>query len=197
VNYYQELGVSPEATNEEIRSAFRRKAKQAHPDRSGGSTDRMTRLNRAKTVLSDPQKRVAYDRTGQEDGPSAPDLARQALLALIMAWMDSETNSGNMIADVAETIARNRVELTKQMNAGTALVSRLKKRRGQIKFRGKGPDFAKIAIDIRVKDIEQNVERLRDQTGICDQARKLLDAYEYEAETPFATQFVTVNMGWR
>jgi molecular chaperone DnaJ len=36
MSYYEELGVKPDATSEEIRSAYRRKAKHAHPDRRGG-----------------------------------------------------------------------------------------------------------------------------------------------------------------
>lgn len=63
-DYYQLLGVSPGASPVAIRSAYRRRALQAHPDRNGESprsVERMMALNAAYAVLSDPQRRRAYD----------------------------------------------------------------------------------------------------------------------------------------
>lgn len=61
VNYYEELGLTPEASQEEIRDAYRARAKQAHPDRSGGDAQLMARLNQAYETLGDPILRVRYD----------------------------------------------------------------------------------------------------------------------------------------
>lgn len=60
-NYYEELGLTPEATQEEIRDAYRARAKQAHPDRTGGDAMLMARLNQAYETLGDPLRRVRYD----------------------------------------------------------------------------------------------------------------------------------------
>jgi DnaJ domain len=60
-SYYEVLGVSFGATAEEVRAAFRRAARDHHPD-AGGDPARMTDLNAAWHVLGDPLRRAAYDR---------------------------------------------------------------------------------------------------------------------------------------
>ena len=61
VNYYEVLGVSREASQEEIRNAYRRLAKDRHPDRAGGSTQEFSLLQEAHAVLSDPNRRRMHD----------------------------------------------------------------------------------------------------------------------------------------
>ena len=61
INYYQVLGVSREASQEEIRAAYRTLAKDRHPDRAGGSTEEFSLLQEAHAVLSDPNRRRQHD----------------------------------------------------------------------------------------------------------------------------------------
>jgi molecular chaperone DnaJ len=65
-DYYEVLGITRNASDDEVKRAFRRLAKQYHPDanKEEGSESRFIEINEAYEVLSDPQKRAAYDRYG-------------------------------------------------------------------------------------------------------------------------------------
>ncbi len=66
-DFYEVLGVARDADDATLKSAFRKLAMEHHPDKNGGCPDataRFKEINEAYSVLSDPQKRAAYDRYG-------------------------------------------------------------------------------------------------------------------------------------
>jgi hypothetical protein len=87
VNYYNVLGVPREASQDEIRNAYRRLAKARHPDRAGGSAEEFSLLQEAHAVLSDPNRRRTHD--------EALDLAHAAdqLAGLDFGSMEDELAS--------------------------------------------------------------------------------------------------------
>jgi molecular chaperone DnaJ len=60
-NYYLILGIASDATQDEIKSAYREKAKRWHPDRSGEGSEPFLAIREAYEVLCDPGRRQAYD----------------------------------------------------------------------------------------------------------------------------------------
>jgi curved DNA-binding protein len=68
-DYYKTLGVPRTATQAEIKKAFRKLARESHPDKHGGDKTaerRFKEVNEANAVLSDPAKREKYDRFGHD-----------------------------------------------------------------------------------------------------------------------------------
>ncbi|MEC8049066.1 MAG: molecular chaperone DnaJ [Chloroflexota bacterium] len=67
-DYYEILGVGKNASDEEIKKAFRKLALEFHPDRnkSKGAEDKFKEINEAYQVLSDPEKRNSYDQFGHD-----------------------------------------------------------------------------------------------------------------------------------
>ncbi len=82
-DYYEVLGVGRDATEQEIKSAYRKLALQHHPDRNPDNKEeaeeRFKEITEAYSVLADPEKRAAYDRFGFAGvgaaGAGAPDFS--------------------------------------------------------------------------------------------------------------------------
>lgn len=67
-DYYKTLGVDKNASEADIKSAFRKLAHQHHPDKNGGDDKKFKEVNEAYQTLSDKTKRAQYDQFGS-DGP--------------------------------------------------------------------------------------------------------------------------------
>ena len=63
-DYYEILGVSRDASEEDIKKAYRKLAHKYHPDKEGGDEEKFKEINTAYQVLSDKQKRQQYDQFG-------------------------------------------------------------------------------------------------------------------------------------
>ncbi len=64
LDYYEILGVKKDASLDEIKKAYRKKAHQYHPDKQGGDAEKFKEVSQAYQVLSDPQKKQQYDQFG-------------------------------------------------------------------------------------------------------------------------------------
>lgn len=70
-DYYAVLGVSRNASEEDIKKAFRKLAHQYHPDKEHGDEKKFKEINEAYQVLGDAKKRAEYDRFGSVGGPGS------------------------------------------------------------------------------------------------------------------------------
>lgn len=87
-NYYEVLEVAKDASRDEIKKAYRKKASKHHPDK-GGDQQVFALISRAYETLDDPEKRDHYDRTGGEK-PIANRIEQTIAGMLIDAFMQGD-----------------------------------------------------------------------------------------------------------
>jgi molecular chaperone DnaJ len=71
-SYYAILGISPNASIDDIRSAYRRLAREFHPDYYAGSSDRFREIQEAYSVLGDARRRREYEQNISKVSPQKP-----------------------------------------------------------------------------------------------------------------------------
>ena len=103
LDYYKVLGVETRAETPEIKTAYRDLAFQYHPDRNRENpeaAEKMKQVNEAYAVLSNPEKRKAYDALRDQFGNAAHDRFRQA-------YTEQDIFTGSDIHHVFEEMARS------------------------------------------------------------------------------------------
>lgn len=189
---YQILGVGRAALQAEIQKAYRRKAKNSHPD-AGGSVEAFGELADAYTVLSDPDRRERYDRTGEIVHPqlsnldaSAIEIIAQKLGLIIHAEQDVTS------MDVAELIERTVCDDIGQRKSGIAglkrAIERVTRLRERVKRKANGEDnmLAKV-LDWHEVAARNNIQKNEDSVRVMERALEILRDYSFAEIRPAAT----------
>ncbi|GMI77141.1 hypothetical protein like AT1G77020 [Hibiscus trionum] len=118
--YYDVLGVSPSASEEEIRKAYYLKARQVHPDKNPNdphAADRFQVLGEAYQVLSDPVQRDAYNRNGKYSISRDTMLDPTAVFALLFGSELFEDYIGHIaVASMASSELANETDNPEKLN---------------------------------------------------------------------------------
>lgn len=155
MNHYDTLGVTPDATPDEIKQARRRAAQKAHPDKEGGSDAQMAAINRAYEVLSNPETRAHYDQTGKDPGtPSDPVMTTLAELF----EMAIEGCDGDVLAYCDRKITSALRELDTREDAAKGSIRKLSKKRDRVRAKGDGENLYTALIDRKLA-VEQDLLR--------------------------------------
>lgn len=184
---YDDLGVSPDASADEIKRAFRKKASDTHPDRKGGSTEKFQIVQVAYSILGDETKRKRYDQSGQTDEPpSTTLLAMQTLSNLFVNTMqqadDPATSDllGIVKHKIRDGLKKGEDTLLKQRRERNKLdkvITRLKRKKA-------GNDFILLAVKQTLQQLEAAMEQSQQGIDVGEEMLKLLEEYTYEFEEP-------------
>lgn len=103
MTYYQKLNISPDASGQQIKEAYRRLAFENHPDRNKdnpGAAEKMKAINEAYAVLSNPEKRRQYDALYHRYGENASQRFRQS-------FSEQDIFKGSDVQKIFEEMARS------------------------------------------------------------------------------------------
>jgi curved DNA-binding protein CbpA len=180
---YETLGVGREASADEIRKAYRRKAKKAHPD-AGGKAGDFEELALAHTVLIDEEKRRIYDTTGFIKGED--DIRLEALDLMfelgVAAVIENET------PDILFAIKSKLATSRKLLHEKRSLLER-----GAASIR-KSWTGAEEVRDYIASGFDRSRAQLERREKVYDACWKLLDGAEFAGQTTTLAAIISGNV---
>lgn len=173
---YEILGVPTDADDATIKAAYRRKAKETHPDK-GGSKEAFHAVQHAYEVLSDAERRAHYDRTGSDDLRRAGDAAVAMLLQVFNELLATPEFCSDFIAATKQRIAMGRARAQDTMTTARREIVRLEKlRRRVVVNEGHDNLFADL-VDGKIREAKANIEACEKGIEEFDAASKLIGVY--------------------
>lgn len=201
---YDILQVPRDADQKSIHSAFRRKAKVAHPD-AGGSPEAFAKISRALAILTNPTTRDRYDRTGEAE-PGGPDnehieINNMVLQAVLYAVSQGDARFTDIVrggiehmnAKIFETdqeIAQHKAAARDQIDKYEAVIKRLSRKKSA------EPDMLTTMLNGAIgqtrSNLEANLAQLEPRLRKIRAAREILSGYKYAADRREQSQ----QQGW-
>ncbi len=189
IDLYRLLGIKRGASKEEVRKAYRHKAKVVHPDK-GGSAEAFSALTMAQEVLTDPKRRAKYDATGEieEAKPdnfdgSAIEVIAQKLGLLIHAEQDlTGVDIGALIEQsICDDIARRQASIVEQTRA----IERAAKLRARIRRKAEGADnmLARV-LDWHERSSKDHIKKNEEAVASMERALEILEGYLFVDDRP-------------
>ena len=179
-DYYAILGVERTATKEEIKKAFRRKASEMHPDKGGADDDAMAAVNVAYEVLSDDERRAAYDATGEDSRGMLMTQAQQGVAQLILQFIQGQNGNGDIMTKVVAELCGQLAAAEENVSEGERILASFQRASGKLKFKGKGKDYASAMIAARIDELKDKIRRARQNVERIKLGIECAKDYDYE-----------------
>lgn len=202
-NLYETLGVSEDASLEEIKQAFRKKAAQSHPDHGGSDAD-MADLNLAYSTLSNPRARLEYDSSGATPQPDdGMDQAKEVVLIVFNNILRSKQRpDADFVLMAAKMITDKIKSLRGDERNLRAIIQQLRHRRKRVvKTKKRGDvNLWTVLVDREIKNVRKDLgsckteiqanrlalDILKDYEGRADELAQQIASYDNDAADAFA-----------
>lgn len=192
---YDDLNIKENATPDEIKKAYRQKAKENHPDVSKQynkeAADDFNKSAHAYKILSNEKTRLQYDETGEESGDSEKSIRSKAIDSLCQSMSNiiSQFSFGNKLLyeDIISQLMTNSLRgiekterVLKELKDKKKNLNSFKKR---LSFKGKEEDniFA-VMINKEISGIKISVDDNKMYLEVFDEAIKILEDYKFEVK---------------
>lgn len=196
---YDILECNRGSSRDEIRKAYRRKARKAHPD-GGGSVERFGQLKLAHDTLTDDERRERYDRTGKAE-ESGPDDRVSAGMQMAVGAVDSVLSAmdkagtpvwkADVIGLACEQVEGQIQQVKNHIAKGVSSIEKVEKMAKRFKVKKGRQPFLRQAMDAKVASIRDDIRVSRMHVDRLEVALGLLKDHDYDmtpekSDTPFA-----------
>lgn len=192
INYYEILGVPHTATQEEIRSAYRKLSKEMHPDK-GGDEEEFQTIQEAYEILMNPEKRATYDYFDGLDVEEVREIVIQIFKACLKDFSDDiEEGATALSASLQSEVDKEISGVTRSIMEHEAILKKIRKSPKKMDFLG--DDIRKV-----IKNMEVQKDTLKHRKKVIQKAERfLLDEYSFVSNTERRASFLggLITTGW-
>lgn len=187
---YAVLGVARDATEAQIKRAYRRLAKHLHPDvPGGGNAEKFAEATHAYDVLSDPARRTYYDATGDdipkpkpdETQAKAQDLIRD-LIGHILRDADDDIASAPIISLMRDHLKKTQKELDARIKQAQGIKARAEKIADRFKRKGDKDNVLGALVRGHIELAQKAIENNEAAKPILQRAIDIVADHTFEVE---------------
>jgi curved DNA-binding protein CbpA len=179
-NLYDILGLSKNATFEEIKSKYKSLAQQHHPDK-GGDPELFKQIKHAYEVLIDPISRTKYDTTGQyENTVSIRDEALDQLSNLFFSIIANiNADADDLVLIMKNESRARRQNVNHNINICNSYIQKLNKIVNKIKKKNQGDNILKMFAENQLRIHENELQNFIRQIEVINLMIEMLEDYQY------------------
>ena len=185
IDLYEILDVDKAASADEIKEAYRDKAKEHHPDKEGGSHEKMTDIVRAYGVLGKEDSRKRYDDTGEESDVGFEvkfqELVNFAFLKIVDENDIERVDLVKELDKYIKFVARENDKNKHQLLDREAKLTKVRN-----KLSAKGDNRIGRVMDMNLHDIRRQITGIEDYIKFLEQCKEAVNhhSYEFNPEPP-------------
>lgn len=195
MDYYQLLGIERDASDNEIKKAYRKAASKAHPDKEGGSHGSFLELQKAFDTLIDPFSRKAYD-LGCPGATLELEVAeaKKELTNLFIQLATRAASTGtlkehiDLVGELRSFVDSGIMAIGPQLKEPLRVAKALRKVHRKLKKKDAASSFLHDALNAQRKENWKKYRELQGNRRHLQLMINLVDQYEYEVE-PFPDPF--------
>ena len=194
-NPYEILGVRRDATDEQVKAAYRRRAKATHPD-SGGNPEAFSRVQKAYELLLDPVRRKVFDDTGY-DVELADPIDLQALI--VIEKLVNQLTLDEREPGTFDPLARMRSDLSEEMRKARFSKRELERHASRIEHhlerleKRPATDILGSMLRARIKAISTAIGETEAKIKANERACEMLYDYTYEVDVQEGEESLAVE----
>lgn len=177
--HYDTLGVGRDASADDIKTAFRRKARDCHPDRNPGIDPQiMAAVNAAYEILGDAVRRARYDEHGDDDRHASREQEAEQLVVMLFSQHLQERSSDPLRASQSQ-LSQSMEQLRSKLHSVPKRRTYLQRQRKRSTVRKGAKNMLVLLIDKQLADLDTEEKFMSDSLEVMKMAAELLDNYEH------------------
>jgi len=183
MNLYDTLKVNKDASEDEIKKAYYKKAKECHPDKNNGKKSKeFINLSFAYSILSNKDKRNRYDKTGDTNEYDEDQMVTNIIVQQFASILSAENiniTTTNIFEVIVSSAKENQKKIRMEINKTNKLIQRYHEAEKRIK--GKD-DFFKQIINSQRINLERNIENMKREFELGNKIIDFVKNYEYKTD---------------